>query len=84
MMVGNVCRVQGPGSRSKYDNLFKNSQKIAKKSKKNWGMVGMMVGNVCRVQGPGSRSKYGNLFKNSQKIAKKSEKKLGDGGDDGG
>ena len=48
MMVGNVCRVQGPGSRSKYGNLFKNSQKI----RKNWGMVVMMVGNILRVQGP--------------------------------
>ena len=53
---------------------MKNGNKIAEKSEKKWGMVGMMVGNVCRVQGPGSRSKYGNLFKNNQKIAKKSEK----------
>ena len=68
MMVGNVCRVQGPGL-----NMVIYS-KIPKKIRKNWGMVVMMVGNVCRVQGSGSSAQYGNLSKNSHKILKKSEK----------
>ena len=37
IMVGNVCRVQGPGSQSKYGNLCKNSQQRAKTSEKIWG-----------------------------------------------
>ena len=73
-MVGNVCRVQGSGSSAQYGNLSKNSHKIPKKIRKNWGMVVMMVGNVCKVQGSGSSAQYGNLSKNSHKIAIKSEK----------
>ena len=76
MMVGNVCRVQGPGSRSKYGNLSKNRQKIAKKSEKIGGMVVMMVGNIFRVQGP-----VPNMVMYPKIATKypKNQKKLGDG-----
>ena len=72
IMVGNVCRVQGPGSRSKYGNLCKNSQKI----RKNLGMVVMMVGNIFRVKGP-----VPNMVIYPKIATKypKSRKKLGDG-----
>ena len=60
---------------------MRNGNKIAEKSEKNWGMVGMMVGNVCRVQSPCL-----NIVIYS-KIAKKwpkNKEKLGEGGDNGG
>ena len=55
MMVGNIFRVQGPGSCAQYGNLSKNSHKIPKKSEKIGGwcsLLVMMVKNVYRVQGP--------------------------------
>ena len=74
MLVGNVCRVQDPGSRSKYSNVSKNSQKNSQKIRKNWGMVPIVGDDVDEhLQGPGSISKYGNLAKNSQILTKKYE-----------
>ena len=76
MMVGIVCRVQGPGSSAQYGNLSKNSYKIPKKIRKNWGMVVMMVGNIFRVQGP-----VPNMVIYPKIATKypKNQKKLGDG-----
>ena len=60
---------------------MKNGNKIAEKSEKKWGMVGMMVGNVCRVQGPGLNMV---IYSKIAKKYPKNQKNLGDGGDDDG